>query len=158
MILARIPCHVKKAVTFCFWFKLWSYTLFKKVNKENQTGRTCRCGHLKINDTQFQFHVHNSGALYIQSNLPTETNWNFFWRRILFCTLVIENVWIFDRQKPSENKDHLTLFATHAHLAVLGIEATACMTILDRTISPPPPPPPRRECFSHGAGSNANQA
>ena len=32
----------------------------------------------------------------------------------------------------------LTLFAVHAHLAVLGIEATACVTILDRIIRRPP--------------------
>ena len=33
----------------------------------------------------------------------------------------------------------LTLYATHVHLAVLGIEVTACVTILDRVIRPPPP-------------------
>ena len=33
---------------------------------------------------------------------------------------------------------YLTLFAAHAHLAVLGIEATACVTILDRIIRRPP--------------------
>ena len=32
----------------------------------------------------------------------------------------------------------LTLFATHAHLAILGIEATACVALLDRIIRRPP--------------------
>ena len=46
----------------------------------------------------------------------------------------------------------------HAHLAALGIEATACVTILDRIIRrPPPPPPPSVERFSHGAGCAENQ-
>ena len=42
----------------------------------------------------------------------------------------------------------------NGRLAVLGIEATACVTILDRIIRLPPPV----ERFSHGAGSAANQA
>ena len=49
---------------------------------------------------------------------------------------------------------HLTLFTTHAHLAVLGIEGTACVTILDRIKRRPP----SVERFSHGAGSVATQA
>ena len=48
----------------------------------------------------------------------------------------------------------LTLFATNAHLTVLGIEVTAYVTILNIIIRRPPVV----ECFSHGARSAANQA
>ena len=48
----------------------------------------------------------------------------------------------------------LTLSATHAHLAVLGIEATACVTILERIIRRPP----ARGALFTRSGSAANQA
>ena len=48
----------------------------------------------------------------------------------------------------------LTLYATHAHLAVLCIEVTACVTILVRILRCPP----ARGALSHMVGSAANQA
>ena len=41
------------------------------------------------------------------------------------------------------------MFATHAHLAVLGIEATACVTVQERLIRRPP----SVECFHTERGA-----
>ena len=46
------------------------------------------------------------------------------------------------RKRCECKKKPLTLFATHAHLAVLVLEATACVTHLDRKTRRPPPPRP----------------
>ena len=43
-------------------------------------------------------------------------------------------------------------------LAVLGIEVTACVTILARISSPPPPPPPAVERAYTQGGKRRNQA